>query len=44
VLPGTNTGAFTAGYSTGTTGEFYPFEPHNGALPEAQLPAGDGQH
>jgi hypothetical protein len=44
VLPGTNTGAFTAGYSTGTTGEFYPFEPHNGAMPEAQVPAGDGQH
>lgn len=43
VLPGTNTGAFTAGYSTGTTGEFYPFEPRDMAMPEAQVPAGDGQ-
>ena len=43
VLPGTNTGAFTAGYSTGTTGEFYPFEPRNLSVPEAQVPAGDGR-
>ena len=43
VLPGTNTGAFTAGYSTGTTGEFYPFEPRNLSVPEVQVPAGDGQ-
>lgn len=43
VLPGTNTGAFTAGYSTGMTGEFYPFEPRNLPAPDAQVPAGDGQ-
>lgn len=43
VLPGTNTGAFTASYSTGSTGSFYPFEPRNLAMPEVQVQAGDGQ-
>jgi negative regulator of sigma E activity len=41
VLPGANTGAFTANYSTGETGAFYPFEPRNLPMPEAQ--AGVGQ-
>jgi hypothetical protein len=41
VLPGANTGAFTASYSTGESGAFYPFEPRNMPMPEAQ--AGDGQ-
>ena len=44
VLPGANTGAFTASYSTGSAGSFYPFEPRNLPMPEAQVPAaGDGQ-
>ena len=42
VLPGANTGAFTASYSTGSTGAFYPFEPRNLPMPEAQAAAGDG--
>ncbi|MFT3896503.1 MAG: sigma-E factor negative regulatory protein [Thermomonas sp.] len=43
VLPGTNTGAFTASYSTGSTGAFYPFEPRNLPMPETQqVQAGDG--
>ena len=41
VLPGANSGAFNASYSTGTTSSFYPFEPRNLPMPEAQ--AGDGQ-
>jgi len=40
VLPGTNTGAFTANYSTGSTASFYPFEPGNLQMPEMQAPAG----
>lgn len=43
VLPGGNTGAFTASYSTGSSGAFYPFEPRNLPMPEAQAAAGDGQ-
>lgn len=42
VLPGANTGAFTASYSTGETGSFYPFEPR--AMPEVQAAADDGRH
>jgi negative regulator of sigma E activity len=41
VLPGTGTGAFTANYSTGSTGAFYPFEPRNLAQPEPQAAAGE---
>ena len=42
VLPGANTGAFTASYSTGETRSFYPFEPR--AVPEVQAAAGESQH
>jgi len=41
VLPGANTGAFTTGYSTGSTASFYPFEPRDRSMPEVQqAPAG----
>ena len=42
VLPGANTGAFTASYLTGETRSFYPFEPR--AVPEVQAAAGESQH
>ena len=41
VLPGSAGGAFTASYSTGSTASFYPFEPGNLPMPEAQATAGD---
>jgi hypothetical protein len=41
VLPGANTGALTASYSTGATSAFYPFEPRSPALPEPQSAAGE---
>jgi negative regulator of sigma E activity len=41
VVPGTNAGAFTASYSTGSTGAFYPFEPRNLPLPEGQVQPAD---
>ena len=40
VLPGANTGAFTASYSTESAASFYPFEPRSLSMPEAQAPAG----
>jgi len=42
VVPGAATGAFTASYSTGATSSFYPFEPRNLSVPEAQAPADEG--
>jgi negative regulator of sigma E activity len=41
VLPGANTGAFTASYPVGEASSFYPFEPRGLSLPEAQPAAGD---
>lgn len=43
VLPGTETGAFTASYSTGASRTFYPFEPHSLAQPEPQPAEGQPQ-
>ena len=40
VLPGAESGAFTASFSTGETASFYPFTPRNVTVPEAQTPAG----
>jgi hypothetical protein len=41
VLPGANTGALTASYSTGATSAFYPFEPRTPPLPDPQTAAAE---
>lgn len=42
VLPGANSGAFTASYSTGSTASFYPFEPRDLSMPETQQATAGG--
>jgi len=43
VLPGANSGAFTASYSTESAASFYPFEPRDLPMPEVQAsPGGSG--